>query len=402
MSLNDTPRANRLHIGLFGKRNSGKSSLVNALTNQSTALVSDVAGTTTDPVYKSMEIHGIGPCVFIDTAGFDDEGALGAMRVEKTRLASERTDIALVLFSDADIDEELRWIERFRTAKTPVIAIVNKADEQADGGQGLAAAVERASGLKPIVISALERMGIEDIREELIRLLPEDYEVKSVTGALARPGDSVLLVMPQDIQAPKGRLILPQVQTLRDLLDKKCLVMSVTTDKLDAALAALREPPALIITDSQVFKTVYEKKPAGSRLVSFSVLFAHYKGDIDFFVDSARKIASLPENARILIAEACTHKPLKEDIGREKLPGLLRQRLGDAVTLDIVSGPDFPEDLTPYDLVIQCGACMFNRKYVLARTERARRQQVPMSNYGIVLAYLAGILDKIDLPHGEE
>lgn len=400
MSLNDTPRANRLHIGLFGKRNSGKSSLVNALTNQSTALVSDVAGTTTDPVYKSMEIHGIGPCVFIDTAGFDDEGVLGAMRVEKTRLASERTDIALVLFSDVDMEEELQWVERFRAAKTPVLAIVNKADQQADGGHGLAAAVEKASGLKPMVVSALQGQGLADIREEIIHLLPEDYEVKSVTGDLAHSGDLVLLVMPQDIQAPKGRLILPQVQTLRDLLDKKCLVMSVTTDKFEAALAALREPPDLIITDSQVFKTVYEKKPAKSRLVSFSILFAHYKGDIDFFVSSARKIADLPQNAHILIAEACTHKPLHEDIGREKLPRLLRQRLGNSIHIDIVSGPDFPEDLTSYDLVIQCGACMFNRKYVLTRTEKARRQQVPMSNYGVVLAYLAGILDNIDLPQG--
>ena len=398
MSLNDTPRANRLHIGLFGKRNSGKSSLVNALTGQSTALVSDVAGTTTDPVYKSMEIHGIGPCVFIDTAGFDDAGELGKLRVEKTRLASERTDIALVLFSDESMTEELAWAARFQEARTPVIAVVNKADVWADSGAALAERIKSESGLQPIVVSALRQKGIEQIREEIIRLLPEDYEVHSITGSLAQDGDVVLLVMPQDIQAPKGRLILPQVQTLRDLLDKKCLVMSVTTDRLDAALAAMKEPPALIITDSQVFRTVYEKKPAASRLTSFSVLFANAKGDIGFFVESAKKLDTLPPNARILIAEACTHKPLQEDIGREKLPRLLRKRLGEKIELQIVSGPDFPDDLTPYDFVIQCGACMFNRKYVLARAAKARRQGVPMSNYGVMLAQLAGILDKVSLP----
>lgn len=398
MSLDDTPRANRLHIGLFGRRNSGKSSLVNALTQQQTALVSDVAGTTTDPVYKSMEIHGIGPCVFIDTAGFDDEGDLGTLRVEKTRQAAERTDIALVLFSSADMEPELAWIRRFQQVKTSVLAIVSQMDRRGDAGQELAALIRERCGLEAICVSALHGAGMEAVREALIRLLPEDYEVASITGGLAHRGDTVLLVMPQDIQAPKGRLILPQVQTLRDLLDKKCLVLSATTDQLDAALAALREPPQLIITDSQVFGTVYAKKPASSRLTSFSVLFAHYKGDIDFFTASARKLDSLPADAHILIAEACTHKPLAEDIGREKLPRLLRQRLGNEISITVVSGPDFPDDLTPYDFIIHCGACMFNRKYVLARAGQARTQGIPMSNYGVMLAFLAGILDKIDLP----
>ena len=398
MSLNDTPRANRLHIGLFGRRNSGKSSLVNALTGQQVATVSAVPGTTTDPVYKAMELHGIGPVVFIDTAGFDDEGALGALRVEKTRRAAERTDIALVLFSSAEMAEELAWIRRFQQAKTPVLAIVSQMDRRADRGQALAALIRESCGLEAICVSARQGAGMEAVRDALIRLLPEDYEITSITGGLARRGDTVLLVMPQDIQAPKGRLILPQVQTLRDLLDKKCLVLSATTDQLDAALAALREPPQLIITDSQVFGTVYAKKPPASRLTSFSVLFAHYKGDIDFFTASARKLDSLPPDAHILIAEACTHKPLAEDIGREKLPRLLRQRLGKQISITVVSGPDFPEDLTPYDFIIHCGACMFNRKYVLARARRARTQGIPMSNYGVMLAFLAGILDKIDLP----
>lgn len=397
MSLTDTPRANRLHIGLFGKRNSGKSSLVNALTNQKISVVSDVAGTTTDPVYKSMEIYGIGPCVFIDTAGFDDVGQLGSLRVDKTKLASEKTDIALVLFSDFAMAEELKWVEYFQGQKTAVLAVINKADLLQDRVEALQTAIKEKSGLDALVVSAKDRKGIEEIRAAIIRLLPEDYEVKSITGGLAKEGDTILLIMPQDIQAPKGRLILPQVQTLRDLLDKKCLVLSATADKIDQALASLKESPALIITDSQVFSLVYEKKPATSKLTSFSILFANYKGDLDFFTASAKAIDDLTEASHVLIAEACTHAPLGEDIGRVKIPRLLRQNIGQNIKITTVSGTDFPADLAPYDLVIQCGACMFNRKYVLSRAEKARHQNVPMTNYGVVLAHFAGILDKIDL-----
>ena len=219
---------------------------------------------------------------------------------------------------------------------------------------------------------------------------------QGIVGRLVEENDTVMLVMPQDIQAPKGRLILPQVQTIRELLDRKCLVMSCTTDKIDAMLAALARPPKLIITDSQVFRTVYDKKPAKSRLTSFSVLFAQYKGDIDYYMEGANAIAQLTPESRVLIAEACTHAPLTEDIGRVKIPNMLRKRIGEGLQIDIVSGTDFPEDLTPYDLIIHCGACMFNRKYVLNRIGQARAQQVPMTNYGVTIAYLAGILDKID------
>lgn len=286
MSLNDTPRANRLHIGLYGRRNSGKSSLLNALTGQSVATVSDVAGTTTDPVYKAMELHGIGPVVFIDTAGFDDVGELGRLRVEKTELAAKETDIALVLFadeSDETMERELAWVKWFREAKTPVIPVISQIDTMEDNGARLTMLVRNATGFEPVKVSAKEKRGIDRLRGEMIRQLPEGYEQESITGNLCKEGDVVLLVMPQDIQAPKGRLILPQVQTLRELLDKKCLVMSCTTDKLDETLAALRQPPALIITDSQAFRTVHAKKPAESKLTSFSVLFAGYKGDIDYF-----------------------------------------------------------------------------------------------------------------------
>jgi [FeFe] hydrogenase H-cluster maturation GTPase HydF len=236
---------------------------------------------------------------------------------------------------------------------------------------------------------------MDDIKQAILSKLPAEYGEQSITGALASEGDVVLLVMPQDIQAPKGRLILPQVQTLRELLDKKCIVMSCTTDKLEQTLQALAVAPRLIITDSQVFDVVYALKPEGSLLTSFSVLFAAYKGDIHYYVAGAAAIGKLTPASRVLIAEACTHAPLAEDIGRVKLPRLLRRRVGEALQIDIVAGSDFPRELGQYDLVIQCGACMFNRKYVLSRIEQARRQHVPMTNYGIALAYLAGILDKI-------
>lgn len=395
MSLAGTPRANQLHIGIFGKRNSGKSTLINAITGHETALVSEVPGTTTDPVYKTMEIYGLGPCVLIDTAGFDDIGDLGEKRVEKTVGAMEKTDVALIICADKDINEELLWIKKLQERRTPYVVLVNKADE-IQNAKEIADMFTKELGESPLIISGKQKQGIGEITASIIRKLPEDYDAISIVGDLVGEEDTVLLVMPQDIQAPKGRLILPQVQTLRELLDKKCLVLSCTTDKLDKALSSMVNPPKLIITDSQVFKTVYEKKPKESMLTSFSVLFANYKGDINYYKDSVEVISTLTENSKVLIAEACTHAPLSEDIGREKLPRMLRERIGEGLTIDIVSGGDFPSDLTSYDLVIQCGACMFNRKYVLSRIERAKIQEVPMTNYGVVIAYLSNILDKIN------
>lgn len=395
MSLQDTPRANRIHIGLFGKRNSGKSSLINALTGQEVAVVSEYAGTTTDPVYKSMEIHGIGPCVFIDTAGLDDEGELGELRVRQTLRAMDRTDIALLVCTDADVSREKQWKDMLAEKNIPVIVLLNKSDLLEDP-LATARAIEQQLQQVPLIVSAVNNSNIEDIRRALIGKLPDETMSTGITGRLVKENDVVLLVMPQDIQAPKGRLILPQVQTLRELLDRKCIVSCCTTDKLQATLGALAQPPALIITDSQVFKTVYEQKPPESRLTSFSVLFAQYKGDIDYYLEGANAINRLTEQSRVLIAEACTHAPLTEDIGRVKIPAILRKRFGQGLTIDIVSGADFPEDLTPYQLVIHCGACMFNRKYVLQRIAQARKQQVPMTNYGVTIAYVQGILDKID------
>ena len=405
MNLIHTPNANRLHIALFGKRNSGKSPLINALTGQDTALISDTPGTTTDPVQKAMEIHGIGPCLFIDTPGFDDEGELGNRRIERTWKAVEKTDIALLLCAgggsaaeetgEPDFTEELHWLEQLKAKNIPTILLINKADIRKDT-VSLAIRIKETFGSQPIPVSAKEKTGVELIRQAILEKLPEDFDQQSITGSLVTEGDLVLLVMPQDIQAPKGRLILPQVQTMRELLDKKCLIMSCTTDKLRETLQALSRPPKLIITDSQVFKTVYEQKPEESRLTSFSVLFAGYKGDIRYYVKSASAIGSLTESSRVLIAEACTHAPLSEDIGRVKLPHLLRKRIGEKLSIDIVAGTDFPQDLTPYSLVIHCGACMFNRKYVLNRIERARLQNVPMTNYGVAIAFLNGILNQIE------
>lgn len=394
-ALNETPRGTRLHIGLFGKRNSGKSSLTNALTNQQISVVSDVAGTTTDPVYKSMEIHGIGPVVFIDTAGFDDEGELGIKRTQQTKNALEKTDVAVLVFSASPDDSDRQWLRLLSEQNTPIIPVINKTDIIEDVGV-LKKEVESVCKKEAVLVSAKTGEGIDKLRAALINSVPDDFGERTITGDLCGDGDLVLLVMPQDIQAPKGRLILPQVQTLRELLDKKCIVMSCTTDRLEVTLKALSAPPKLIITDSQVFKTVYEKKPPESLLTSFSTLFAKYKGDIDYFVDSTSVFESLNENSKILIAEACTHVPLKEDIGREKLPRMLRARYGQGLSIENVNGQNFPNDLSGYDLVIQCGACMFNRKYVMSRVNSAKAQNVPMSNYGVVIAYLSGILDKID------
>lgn len=400
--LNETPSANRLHIGVFGKTNSGKSSFINAFTGQEVSIVADVAGTTTDLVYKSMEIKPLGPCTLIDTAGFDDVSVLGELRMEKTKLASEKVDIAIIMISAADKDtnsqvflNEVSWFQFFKQKNVPVLFLISKSDTAPAEAEKLVEYIGKKTKSPVLPVSALTKEGILNVKEQLARMIPENFGQEYITGDLVSEGDTVLLVMPQDIQAPKGRLILPQVQTMRELLDKKCLVFSVTTEKLPDMLAQLKNPPKLIITDSQVFGTVYEQKPKESMLTSFSVLFAAYKGDIEYYIEGAKAIDRLTEQSRVLIAECCTHAPLQEDIGRVKIPRLLRKRYGEGLTVDMVSGTDYPKDLTDYDLIIQCGACMFNRKYVLSRIDRAKEQKVPMTNYGVTIAHLTGILDKI-------
>ena len=410
MGLNDTPRADRLHIGLFGKRNSGKSSLITALTGQKLALVSDTPGTTADPVFKAMELHPIGPVVFIDTAGFDDEGDLGELRVQKTKEILPRTDLALMVIDDEsalarNLDEERRWIMDFTEKDIPVIAVLSKRERLRQPVPQVLAAIRAELGddIPVLSVSAEEGAGLDELRQKITKMAPEDFLRQQILCDMVDAGSLVLLVMPQDIQAPKGRLILPQVQTLRELLDRRCTAVACTADGIAGALAALRRAPDLIITDSQCFKQVYDAKPASSRLTSFSVLFAAYKGDIEEFVKGASQLDEMTEKSKVLVAEACTHVPLSEDIGREKIPNLLRKKFGPDIQITNVSGSDFPalDDLKEYDLVIHCGACMFNRRHVLSRIAEAQAAGVPITNYGIVLAKLSGILDKIDLP-GEQ
>ena len=399
MSLNNTPRANRLHIGIFGRRNAGKSSLINALTGQDLAIVSDTPGTTADPVYKSMELHPIGPVVFIDTAGFDDEGELGLLRVAKTSDVIARTDVAILVLDGSEPGSD----DFLKDADIPVITVINKSDLLTE--EQRSAAAQAADDA--IFVSAKTSEGIEELRAAIQNAVPEEFMQDKILGELLEDGSLVLLVMPQDIQAPKGRLILPQVQTLRELLDRKCSVMSTTADGFTKALDALHRAPDLIITDSQCFDEVYQKKPEQSALTSFSILMAAAKGDIDVFlngvtaIDDALASATVDsaEPFRVLIAEACTHVPLQEDIGTVKIPKLLQKVFGDRVEITNVRGNDFPdaEGLKAYDLIIHCGACMFNRRHVLSRIDTAQKADVPITNYGIFLAKMAGILDKVSL-----
>lgn len=396
--LNDTPNASRLHIGVFGRTNSGKSSLINKLTGQSVSIVSDISGTTTDLVYKAMEFHPLGPCVFIDTAGFDDESELAVKRIEKTKLAGEKTDIAIMVISAennsfAENCQELTWYEYFKKKNIPVIFIINKSDLSLENAKILSAKIEEFTKEKPLIISCINDNDTTEIKNALIRKIPQDYDTAFITGNLVNEDDVIMLVMPQDIQAPKGRLILPQVQTIRELLDRKCITICVTADKIKQGLSSLVKPPKLIITDSQVFPLVYETKPKESMLTSFSILFAAYKGDLTYYIEGAKAIDTLTENSRVLIAECCTHAPLAEDIGRVKIPNMLRKRFGQKLIIEHVSGTDFPKDLAKYDLIIQCGGCMFNRRYILSRIDRAKQQKIPMTNYGVTIAHITGILE---------
>lgn len=391
MSIMETPRSERIHIALFGRRNAGKSSLINALTGQPLAIVSDTPGTTADPVYKSIEIFGIGPCVLIDTAGLDDEGELGRLRVLKSRNVLSKADVALLVIGagQREFELEVQWLNDFKRMGIKPLVIVNKAD--LEGSQETADLAHSALETEVFLASARTGEGMEAVFQA-IRALPVDFDRVSLTGHLVNPGDRVVLVMPQDIQAPKGRLILPQVQVIRDLLDRGIVAVCTTPDTLDQALSPT---PDLIITDSQVFPQVYAKKPRESRLTSFSVLMARDKGDIHVFVQGAAAIGRLRDGDRVLIAEACSHNPQDGDIGRIKIPSLLKKRAD--VQIDVVAGQNFPEDLSPYRLVIHCGGCMFNRRYMMNRIQQCVSSGVPITNYGIALAYMGGILEHVEL-----
>ena len=392
MSTPQTPASERVHIALLGRTNAGKSAMLNCLAEQDVAIVSNTPGTTTDPVQKPMELTGMGAVVIIDTPGLDDNTTLGKERMARTSKMLDRTDIAVVLFTDEGIDTEMRIIEECRTREIPVVVALNQVDRINDRAS-LIARIKEATKCEVIATSTTTGEGIEALREAIINTRPA--EERLITEGFCKAGDRVLLVMPQDKSAPKGRLIQPQVQTIRELLDRGCIPICCTPDRMAEALAALATPPELIITDSQAFNEVYQLKPEASVLTSFSILFARYKGDIALFTEGVKALKSITESSRILIAEACSHTPQNEDIGRVKLPRLLRKKYGEGLQIDIVGGADYPEDLTPYDLVIHCGACMFNRKHVLSRVERARQQGVAITNYGVILAALTGILDRV-------
>lgn len=392
--LLEAPAGSRLQIGFFGPRNAGKTSLMNAFVGQAVGIVSATPGTTTDPVRKAMELSELGPVNLIDTAGLDDEGALGAERVAKTRQAARECDIAVFVFDRGD-DAELAEYRALAEVGLRLVPVLSKSDlpERSALAEAIGEAIDAA------VIPVDHRgSGREALLEALLRALPADKDAPSLLGSLVAPGDRVILVMPQDPQAPKGRLILPQVQTLRALLEAGALSLAVDTEGLPAALAALKAPPDLVITDSQVFRRVAETLSAETRLTSFSILMAGLKGDLPAFVRGGQALLELGPESRVLIAEACSHAPMEEDIGRVKLPRLLRQRFGEGLTTEIVAGRDFPDDLTAYDLVIHCGGCMFNRRFVLDRVRRAEAQGVPITNYGVALAALQGILDRVSLP----
>ena len=393
--MTSVARSNRYHIAIFGRRNAGKSSLVNCIAGQDVSIVSDVAGTTTDTVWKNIELPGVGAAVIADTAGFDDAGELGSMRVDAARKVLGQVDVAILLLGEYDGDAALekQWLARINEQQLPVIVVAGKCDN--DGSAERIIAWQKALGCDVVPFSAVTGEGREALLERIARQYIQDDNLDDITHSLVKAGDVVVLVMPQDASAPKGRIIQPQVQTLRNLLDKHCIPLCCAPEELPQLLQSLVAAPQLIITDSQVFAQVEKMTPPGTRLTSFSVLMARHKGDIDAFRNGARALLALQPVARVLIAEACSHIPQNEDIGRVKLPRLLRKKLGEGLKIDVVGGNDFPEDLTGYDIVIHCGACMFNRRTVLSRVRRAKAQGVPITNYGIAIAALNGILDRV-------
>lgn len=387
-----TPRGLRIQIGLFGRRNAGKSSLFNRLLGQDVAIVSDTPGTTTDPVERPYEFHSIGPVQFIDTAGLDDVGALGEKRAAKSRAVGERVDLAL-LVADQWGREEIRLVDLFRKRRIPLVIACSKADRRTDR------AVEEAAlsgGYGEVVtVSATTGEGIDHLREAIIRAVPESFLTPStIVGDLIRPGDLVALVVPIDKEAPKGRLILPQVQVLRDLLDHDSAALVIKEKELGEMLRTLRPAPALVVTDSQAFREVAAATPPTVLMTSFSILMARYKGDLEALAAGALAIERLRPGGRVLIAEACSHHPIPDDIGREKIPRWLEQHVGGKLRFEILAGRDFPEEVEGFDLIIHCGACMLTRREMLIRIERARSTGVPITNYGLAIASSLGILKR--------
>ena len=389
-----TLKSMRLHIGIFGKTNVGKSSLLNRITNQDVSIVSNIAGTTTDVVEKTMELLPIGPVNFLDTAGINDSTALSSERIEKTMKIINRTDVAIVVCDYNGIDDyERNLIEKFNELKIPFMIFINKTDEKYPSDSIIE---DLKNYTKHILLSSVKTddLIVFKIKELLVKLLPEDFvNSPKIVGDLIPQGSTVILVIPIDKEAPKGRIILPQVQTLRDLLDNNCVSIVVKESELKSAIDNLKIAPSLVVTDSQAFKNVSEIVPENIPLTSFSILFARLKGDLNTFSQGAKSIEKLQDGDRVLILESCTHHAIEDDIGRVKIPNLLRKKTGKNLIIDNIAGHDFP-DISKYKLIIHCGACMTNRREVLSRILLASENNVPITNYGICISYCLGILQR--------
>lgn len=389
MGMNDTPRGERVHIALFGKRNAGKSSIINALTNQEIAIVSDYKGTTTDPVYKAMELLPIGPVVMIDTPGLDDEGALGALRIAKAKEVLSKTDIALIVVDSSEgissLEKDL--IEEIKERKIPYLVLFNKADLMTEKSGTI------ENDTEGIYVSAKTGEGIEEVKETLGKRFSVENERK-IVGDLIEPGDLVVLVVPIDKAAPKGRLILPQQQTIRDILDHGGISVVVRDSELKEALHGLGKKPKLVITDSQAFAKVSKVVPDDIMLTSFSILFARYKGELSDLVNGAKALEKIKDGDTILMGEGCTHHRQCDDIGTVKLPRWIREYTKKEIQIETSSGNGFPEDLSKYAMIVHCGGCTLNEKEMKNRMRRAKKQKVPMVNYGVLIAYMNGILKR--------
>lgn len=396
MAMNETPQGERTRIVLLGRCNVGKSSLINAIAGQPVAIVSDVRGTTTDPVRKAMEILPLGPVLLCDTPGLDDQGELGALRMERTRAELRQANLALIVIdAERGIDELERGIaDEVRALSIPALIVLNRID--AVESSRLEALKDAAQVMKlPVfAVSALSGEGIPELRLAMAKALPDDGMGIHIASDFVKAGEIAVLVTPIDKAAPKGRLILPQQQTIRDLLDAGAIPLVVRDSELEKALQALKSPPALVITDSQAFATVSKIVPPEIPLTSFSILFARYKGDLKALIEGARAVASLKDGDRILMAEGCTHHRQDDDIGTVKIPNLLRKKTGKNLIFSHVAGMGYPEDLADYALVVHCGGCMLNRREMLYRIHAANDAGIPIVNYGVLIAYLNGILDR--------
>lgn len=398
-NLNQTPRSNRIHIALLGKTNVGKSSIINALTDQNTSLVSHVKGTTTDPVYKSMELMSLGPVVFIDTAGLDDDTELGKLREEKTVDVLNKTDIAILIIDSANgiTDFDIEIVNRIKAKNIPVVGVLNKIDLK-DPSEDEFLGFEKDLGIKLIKVSANTRLGILEIKNSLIKTVPDEEDKFKIVGDLVSPGDFVVLVTPIDKAAPKGRLILPQQQVIRDILESDAISIVTKEFELKETLENLNKKPSLVITDSQVFLKVAADTPKDIPLTSFSILLARYKGDLKELVRGASAIRKLKDGDKILIAESCTHHRQSDDIGKVKIPRWLRQNTGKDLQFEFSSGFTFPENIKDYALIVHCAGCMLNRRAMLHRISEATKAGIPIVNYGILIAYVQGILERTLAP----